>query len=111
MMRMYICLAMLVAFGAIVTRATAAEGDPDPAVALAQRRGCLTCHDLREPRIGPSFQAIATAHRGDPSAEARLMDKIEIGGRGHWGEEYNMSPQFELRPGEARTLVRWVLEQ
>jgi len=110
-MRMHRCLALLTLAGASLAPVSAAEGDPDPAAALAERRGCFTCHDLREPRIGPSFQAVATAHRGDPSAEARLMDKIETGGRGHWGDEYNMSPHFELRPGEARTLVRWVLEQ
>ena len=108
-MRMYRFLPLLAL--ACTSFASGAAGEADPAVALAERRGCFTCHDLREPRIGPSFQAIATAHRGDPRAEAQLMDKIETGGRGHWGEEYNMSPQFELRPGEARTLVRWVLEQ
>ena len=110
-MRMYVYLAPLALAGMSLVSATTAEADADPAVALAERRGCFTCHDLRETRIGPSFQAIATAQRGDPRAEGRLIDKMETGGRGHWGDEYNMSPQFELRPGEAQTLVRWVLEQ
>jgi cytochrome c len=110
-MRMYGFLALVALVGTSLAPAMAVEADADPAVALAERRGCFTCHDPREPRIGPSFQAIATAHRGDPRAEARLMDKIETGGRGHWGDEYNMSPQFQLRPGEAQTLVRWVLAQ
>jgi cytochrome c len=110
-MRIYRFLLPLALASTSLASALAAEADADPAAVLAERRGCFSCHDLREPRIGPSFQAIATTHRGDPRAEARLMDKIETGGRGHWGEEHNMSPQFQLRPGEARTLVRWVLEQ
>jgi cytochrome c len=89
----------------------AGAADPDPASTLAERRGCLQCHDPERPRIGPPFRSIADRYRGDPEAESRLADWLEIGGRGHWGEDYQMSEQSHLRPGEAETLVKWVLQQ
>ncbi len=85
--------------------------DPNPASTLAERRGCLQCHDLDRSRIGPAFRSIADRYRGDPEAKSRIVDWLETGGRGHWGEDYAMSEQSHLRPGEAETLVRWVLGQ
>jgi cytochrome c len=89
----------------------ATAADPDPASTLAERRGCLQCHDPERPRIGPAFRSVADRYRGDPEAESRLVDWLETGGRGHWGEDYEMSEQNHLGPGEAETLVRWVLRQ
>jgi cytochrome c len=89
----------------------AGAGDPERPFALAERRGCLQCHDVSETRIGPSFHAIADRYRSDPEAEGRLIDWLETGGRGHWGENSEMPEQSRLRPGDARTLVRWLLGQ
>jgi cytochrome c len=89
----------------------AAAADADPASTLAKRRGCLQCHDPERPRIGPAFRSIADHYRGDLEAESRLAAWLETGGRGHWGEDYEMSEQSHLGPGEAETLVRWVLRQ
>lgn len=101
-----IVLGVIMAFAKPATAA-----DPDPASTLAERRGCLQCHDPERPRVGPAFRSIADRYRGDPKAEARLADWLETGGRGHWGEDYQMSEQSHLRPGEAEALVRWVLQQ
>lgn len=88
-----------------------AAADPDPASKLAERRGCLQCHAVAGPRVGPAFRSVADRYRGEPEAESRLVDWLETGGRGHWGEDYAMSEQSHLGPGEAETLVRWVLRQ
>jgi cytochrome c len=88
-----------------------AAADPDPAARLAERRGCLQCHDPQRPRVGPAFRSVADRYRGEPEAESRLVDWLETGGRGHWGDDYAMSEQSHLGPGEAETLVRWVLRQ
>lgn len=108
-MRLAVCVVGMVVM--IAGFRLVAAVDNDPAASLADRRGCLGCHDLALPRVGPAFQSIAVRYRGDPEAEARLADWLETGGRGHWGDEYQMSEQNHLRTGEARTLVRWVLEQ
>ena len=94
---------------AILEQATAA--DSDPAAVLAERRGCLQCHDLNRTRIGPAFVSIADRYRNDPEAELRLVDWLESGGRGHWGDDHPMPEQSRLGPSDAQTLVRWVLRQ
>ena len=90
---------------------SATAADPDPGSSLAERRGCLQCHNAERPRFGPAFRSVADRYRGDPEAESRLVDWLETGGSGHWGEDYQMSEQSHLGPGEAQTLVRWVLRQ
>jgi cytochrome c len=89
----------------------AAAEQPDAASKLAERRGCLRCHDPARPRFGPPFRSVAERYRGDPEAETRLIAWLETGGRGHWGEDYEMSEQSHLGPGDAEKLVRWVLAQ
>jgi len=90
---------------------TAAAAESNPAADLAERRGCLQCHDVGTTRIGPAFRLIADRYRSDPEAQDRLVDWLETGGRGHWGEDYAMPEQSHLGPGDAQTLVRWVLGQ
>jgi cytochrome c len=88
----------------------AGAADPDSST-LGERRGCFQCYALEQPRIGPAFRSIADRYRGDQEAQSRLTDWLETGGRGHWGEDYHMSEQSHLRPGEAEALVKWVLQQ
>jgi cytochrome c551/c552 len=107
-------VAAAVMLGAVAVHAnlqSVAAADPDPAATLAERRGCRQCHDLDRLRIGPAFSSVADRYRGDPDAQSRLVDWLETGGRGHWGEAYAMSEQSRLRPGDAEMLVRWVLRQ
>ena len=85
--------------------------DPNPAADLAERRGCLHCHTPDRPHLGPAFRSVADRYRGDPEAETRLLDWLETGGRGHWGDDYEMSAQEHLGPSDAQTLVLWILRQ
>ena len=85
-----------------------ASAQASPA-ALAEQRGCLQCHSPYPPRLGPDFADVADHYRDDPEATSRLIDWLETGGRGHWGDEYEMSAQSHLRPGEAEALVKWIL--
>ena len=102
---------MLGAVAVLANQKPVAAADPDPASKLAERRGCLQCHAVASPRVGPAFRSVADRYRGEPEAESRLVDWLETGGRGHWGDDYQMSEQSHLGPGEAETLVRWVLRQ
>jgi cytochrome c551/c552 len=92
---------------ALVADASASE-QVSPA-ALAEQRGCFRCHSPYPPRLGPDFADVADRYRDDPEATSRLIDWLETGGRGHWGDEYEMSAQSHLRPSEAEALVRWIL--
>lgn len=99
----------LLAAVAVVRPAVGA--DPHPAANLAERRGCLHCHTPDRPRLGPGFSSVADRYRGDTEAETRLIDWLQTGGRGHWGDDYEMSAQEHLGPSDAQTLVIWILRQ
>jgi cytochrome c len=98
-------------FASFAALEPAAAAESNPAADLAERRGCLHCHDVGKTRIGPAFRSVADRYRSDPAAQDRLVDWLESGGRGHWGADYAMPEQSHLGPGDAQTLVRWVLGQ
>jgi cytochrome c len=71
---------------------------------LATRNGCLTCHDMKEDKTAPSFQAISK------------KDKIEIekviknGSKGTWkGFEKTMMPPYKkLSKDEIEIISNWI---
>jgi cytochrome c len=77
----------------------------DPAVSLADSKGCLACHSVDTALVGPSYKEIAT--KGE-SADV-LTASLKNGSTGKWGET-PMPPQT-LTDEEAKTLVEWVLKQ
>jgi len=107
LLRVVVCVLGTVAMVADL-RPVAAR-DPDPAASLAERWSWLRCHDPARPRLGPAFPSIAERYRGDPEAQSRLSHWLETAGRGHWGDDYEMSQQSHLDASEAQALVRWVL--
>ena len=52
---------------------------------LARKSGCFACHAIDRKVTGPAFKEIAAKYRGDAGAEARLLEKLKIGGSGAWG--------------------------
>ena len=79
--------------------------------ALAIEKGCFECHSLGRTEVGPSFRAIASSYRFDPTARERLPYVIRGGSVGHWGERFAMWPQPGLSKEEVSELVDWVLSQ
>jgi len=83
--------------------------------ALAERAGCMDCHNSSRPGIGPTFEAIAARYREDSTAPGVLGDKISLGGAGNWAEEtggLTMPPYYNLLSiWEVQALVDWVLAQ
>ncbi len=87
----------------------AAAGAPrNPARELAEKSGCLACHGATVRLVGPSLAEIAGKYRADSGAEARLASKVMQGGQGAWGT-VPMPAHPQLREGDVRTLVRWIL--
>ena len=83
--------------------------------ALAKEKQCLTCHTAKKDgERGPSFKAIAEKYKGLSNASAVLVQKVKVGGEGHWGTE-KMPGGGKARPAvsedEAKELVNWVLGQ
>ena len=87
----------------------AALPQQDLARALAEKSGCLGCHDANKRVVGPALSEIAAKYRTDSGAEARLMAKVKTGGQGVWGG-IAMPPNAQLQEQDLRTLVRWILK-
>lgn len=77
----------------------------DPALSLADSKGCLACHSIDAPLVGPSYKEVAAkGERGDI-----LIASLKNGSTGKWGNT-PMPPQ-SLTDEEAKTLIEWVLKQ
>lgn len=79
-----------------------------PELKLAQKNGCLACHDLDMKKVGPAWREVAKKYSGDAEAEAMLVTKVKKGGKGHWGE-VPMPPNVTVKDADIKTLVKYVL--
>jgi cytochrome c len=77
---------------------------------LAQKNGCLNCHNVEIKIVGPAYKDVAAKYRGRPDAMDRVSHQITHGGSGQWGQ-FPMPPFPQFTPEEVSTLARWVLEQ
>jgi len=88
--------------------ATAQAADPKAAEALAKNSGCLACHTIDKKLVGPGYKEIAAKYRGDKSAEAALVKKVKMGGKGKWGE-IPMPPNAHVKDADIQAIVKWIL--
>lgn len=79
-----------------------------PEMKLAQKNGCLACHDLDVKKVGPAWREVARKYAGDGEAEAMLVTKVKKGGKGHWGE-VPMPANVTVKDTDIKTLVQYVL--
>jgi cytochrome c len=77
---------------------------------LATSKNCMGCHTVNKKVVGPSFQAIAAKYRGDPTATAKLAQKIRLGGGGVWGVT-KMPSNPQVNEAQAQQLAAWILLQ
>ena len=75
---------------------------------LAKKHNCLACHATDKKLVGPSYKDVAAKYRNDPSAEAKLFDKVKKGGQGVWGQ-VPMPPNSAVSDKDIQALVKWVL--
>lgn len=78
--------------------------------ALAQKSGCLACHQVEKKVVGPAYKDVAAKYKGDKKAEAMLIEKVTKGGKGTWGP-VPMPANAKVAPADIKTLVQWVLAQ
>ena len=55
--------------------AFSANASPD----LAKKDGCMNCHDLAAKKVGPAFKDVAAKYKGNATAEATLVAKLNAG--------------------------------
>jgi cytochrome c len=76
--------------------------------ALAQKSGCMACHQLEKKLVGPGLKEVATKYAGAQDAEAKLINSIKNGGAGKWGP-VPMPASSHVTDGDIKTLAAWVL--
>ena len=96
-------LSMLL-FVFLATTGNARAAEPQ---ALAQSKGCLSCHSVESKLVGPAYKDVAKKYAGDKGAEDRLVKKVQVGGSGNWGSI--PMPGGMANETEARVLVKWIL--
>lgn len=69
---------------------------------------CVTCHQLEEKGIGPSFKEIARRFKPTEKTIQRLVAKIISGGSGSFGV-VPMTPHPDLSKQDATEMVKFIL--
>jgi cytochrome c len=105
-MNMKVTVFAAVAAGMLVATSAMADAGMD----LAQKKNCLACHAVDKKLVGPAYKEVAAKYKGDKTAEAKLVEKVQKGGSGVWGQ-VPMPANPQVSPDEAKTLVKWVLSQ
>ncbi len=75
---------------------------------IADKKGCLACHDVEKRRVGPSFVDIAKRYSQKGGALEELTVSIIKGSMGKWGS-IPMTPQ-PVTEEEARKISEWILK-
>ena len=75
--------------------------------AIAQSKGCLSCHSVDAKIVGPAYKDVAKKYAGNKAAEDQLVKKVVGGGSGVWGTM--PMPGGMATEAEARVLVKWIL--
>ena len=86
----------------------ASQTEPN-AITIMKSSTCFSCHASRNKLIGPSFDRIAARYKADETTIDRLTLKVMQGSHGTWGE-VQMPSNTDLKPGEIKQVVRWIIE-
>lgn len=86
----------------------ALAADPKASEALAKASGCFACHSIDKKIVGPAYKEVAAKYKNDKNAEAVLIKKVKMGGKGTWGE-VPMPPNAHVKDGDIKAIVNWIL--
>jgi len=98
----------LLAAGVLAAGSAHAALDTKAAEELMKKDGCAACHAIDKKVVGPAYQEVAAKYKGDPKAEAMLVDKVKKGGVGVWGQ-IPMPPNTQVPEADIKSLVSWIL--
>lgn len=76
---------------------------------LAQKNGCLMCHGVQTAALGPAYKDVAKKYKDDKTAEARLVEKVKVGGSGVWGKMPMPANSPKVKDDDIKSIVKWIL--
>jgi cytochrome c551/c552 len=88
---------------AYVLRAT-----EDPEESLFKTSGCIACHRMTQPMIGPSMLAISEKYADNSEGHSIILKSLKEGASGKWGKNI-MPPQAQVKPSDWEKLAKWTL--
>ncbi|HYR05747.1 MAG TPA: c-type cytochrome [Gallionella sp.] len=97
-------IGMVAAAGLMVAGSALATDMPD----LAKKNSCVACHDIDKKKVGPAWMDVSKKYKGDATAKAKLVTKVQKGGSGVWGS-MPMPASPKLSEADAGALVDFVL--
>jgi len=103
-MKLYLLIAALL-IGLQTQEVSAAE----TAEPLAKASNCLMCHSVSTAVLGPAYKDVAKKYKGDASAEAKLIEKVKVGGSGVWGKMPMPANSPQVKDEDIKTIVKWIL--
>ena len=78
---------------------------------LAQKSGCMACHQIDQKLVGPAYKDVAKKFAGQPNAVEELTQKVINGSQGVWGP-VPMPPKGgnpSVSDEDVKKIVEWVL--
>jgi sulfite dehydrogenase len=75
---------------------------------VAEKYGCLGCHNASVKIVGPAYREIAAKYRSDADASSKIAQQIRQGGSGKWGPII-MPPFPQVTTSETKVLCEWIL--
>jgi len=76
-------------------------------MALADKAGCLACHNVDSRKVGPGYKEVAAKYKGQDVQEM-LIKKVKEGGRGNWGVLPMPPNAGKLTDEEFKEVVQWI---
>jgi len=75
---------------------------------MMKKNGCNACHSEDKKIIGPAYKDVAAKYKGDPTAVAKLSEKVKKGGSGVWGQ-VPMPPNPQVSDADIKKMVELIL--
>lgn len=79
--------------------------------ALAQKSGCMACHQVAVKVVGPAYKDVAKKYAADKGAVDKLTKKVIAGGKDVWGP-VPMPPKggnAAVKDEDIKKIVTWIL--
>lgn len=79
--------------------------------ALAQKSGCMACHQVGVKVVGPAYKDVAKKYAGDAGAVDKLTKKVIAGGKDAWGP-VPMPPKggnAAVKDEDIKKIVSWIM--
>jgi cytochrome c len=93
---------------AAASLAVASSALADELEDMMKKNGCNACHSEDKKVIGPSYKDVAAKYKGDPTAAAKLSEKVKKGGSGVWGP-VPMPPNTQVSDADIKKMVELIL--